>query len=434
MTSKFAIKCGNFAVMVDLRALTLGGQADTSWFTHELKEEVSVLIRDAVDLRVKRFLESRQQRGPSKHRKEAQPSSEPLYIKGRAFHLAAYFIRRHVNLRCVMKRHCRELRMFPERFVVCVSIPEDTAAHDGNVNLSVNRAEQSQSKYFSGRGETLEPLSSSGITRRTALQKIVSRAKTKAEPGQPNLLNQRQGGTEAPGLPNPSAGEVTAGPGGSLPSHSHALDAGPRLQDVVSQEADRVVGGTLAPQSGPETTEGAKSTGLVQAANPQQHHKTDPPPQAAGSGKRSKKRRSKPLGGPLQQEAKRACLGAAPASPREVPLADSSGQISPPISKLGPHLPPSSPQPPASTIPPPAIKHAEGTTAVELLPNGKLPHTNGCTEPADRSRLATSPRGRSVKSVSSGSSISSRSTAKEEELKGRGTAARPSRLRRPKKS
>ncbi|XP_063048329.1 protein SLX4IP isoform X2 [Engraulis encrasicolus] len=203
MSNKFTLKCGNFAVLVDLHALPQGAQGDSSWFSQPLKEEVSVLIREAVDRRVKQFVESQHQprhqqqqqqqhssRGAQNRQRTEHSPTSPLYVKGPAFRLAAYFMKRHVNLRCITNRRHRDLRVFPERFVVCVSRPEDAVAAAAAAALGGNAARpmveeqggQSKSEYFSGRGETLDPLNNSAITKRTALQKIAKQAISRAEP------------------------------------------------------------------------------------------------------------------------------------------------------------------------------------------------------------------------------------------------------------
>ncbi|XP_031434466.1 protein SLX4IP isoform X2 [Clupea harengus] len=457
MSNKFVIKCGNFAVLVDLHALPLGVQEDTSWSSQELKEEVSALIREAVDQRVKQFLESRwqQQKGPqAKYMKEMTPAN-PLCIKGPAFRLAAYFMKRHVNLRCISKQHYRELRVFPERFVVCVSRPEHAAAAtlSGNVTRSMEQGGQSRSEYFSGRSETLDPLNSSAITKRTALQKIAKQASAQAEASHSDPPGQGCGKPEAPG------------PCGSSPEAERRGGVLPPLcpQEVGGYGAlSEIPGG--APSSGGASLEGGEGEALAPlslskprnersrttsqevAANPQQQERSSttraPPPAQPCVGadddddnnnnnnncSRSRKRPSRLQGGLFTHDAKRLCLGGPSEPTAEVQQPDSSERASPRSSVLGP-----CPRPP----PPPLLEHAGEslTLEAELAAHGKqagrLPLRVSNTEQTNPSRLATSLRGLSVKPQSSGSSISSRPAAKEE---GRQSAARTSRLRRPRKS
>uniref|UniRef100_A0A668S258 SLX4 interacting protein n=1 Tax=Oreochromis aureus TaxID=47969 RepID=A0A668S258_OREAU len=115
----FVLQCGNYAVLVDLHVLSLGGQEDTSWFT---TSHIEVQTRGD---------------GPG----------SVLFL-------------------CLLS----DLRVFPERYVVCVSRPEDASAHHRNPSLPL--CEQSRSEYFSSVGETHEPLNSPTKTKKTVLQKI----------------------------------------------------------------------------------------------------------------------------------------------------------------------------------------------------------------------------------------------------------------------
>uniref|UniRef100_A0A3Q1GAZ9 SLX4 interacting protein n=1 Tax=Acanthochromis polyacanthus TaxID=80966 RepID=A0A3Q1GAZ9_9TELE len=106
--------CGNFAVLVDLHVLPLGGQEDTSWFTTDHIEEVTSLVRDAVDHRVKQYTEFLHNRRQPKQKKELPPVS----------------------------------------------------------TFFTELSEQSRSEYFSSVGETQELLNSSTKTKKAVLQKI----------------------------------------------------------------------------------------------------------------------------------------------------------------------------------------------------------------------------------------------------------------------
>uniref|UniRef100_A0A8C5CCU6 Uncharacterized protein n=1 Tax=Gadus morhua TaxID=8049 RepID=A0A8C5CCU6_GADMO len=151
---KLVIKCGNVAVLVDVHALPLGArEEDTSWLTAEHLEEVAVLVQGAVEQRVK--LHAERLHKPAKHRKELLPA--------KAF-------------------SATELRVFPERGVVCVSCPEDASARPGNPNQAASeRGEQSRSEYFSRVGGTQEPLNSSVKTKRSALQKMARHVGVRTE-------------------------------------------------------------------------------------------------------------------------------------------------------------------------------------------------------------------------------------------------------------
>ncbi|XP_057558681.1 protein SLX4IP-like [Hippopotamus amphibius kiboko] len=64
-SKKFAVKCGNFAVLVDLHISPQGSNKDTSWFSEEKKEEVCLLLKETIDSRVKEYLGVRKQHKPS---------------------------------------------------------------------------------------------------------------------------------------------------------------------------------------------------------------------------------------------------------------------------------------------------------------------------------------------------------------------------------
>nr|XP_020510941.2 protein SLX4IP-like [Labrus bergylta] len=78
---KFVIKCGNFVVLVDLHVLPLGGRVDASWFTADRVKEVTGLVRDAVDQRVKLYIESLNTPRRAKQKKELPPAKS-LFAKG----------------------------------------------------------------------------------------------------------------------------------------------------------------------------------------------------------------------------------------------------------------------------------------------------------------------------------------------------------------
>ncbi|NXQ29716.1 SLX4I protein, partial [Alaudala cheleensis] len=115
----FFLQCGNFAVLVDVHILPQGSSKDTSWFSDHEKEEVCKLLEEVVASRVKHYLEAPKQRGQWKPMEHG--SSGPLFLTANSLHITAYFMKRWVNLRCALGKRYRDLRVFPEKFIVCVS-------------------------------------------------------------------------------------------------------------------------------------------------------------------------------------------------------------------------------------------------------------------------------------------------------------------------
>ncbi|KAG8443872.1 hypothetical protein GDO86_009169 [Hymenochirus boettgeri] len=155
MANKLVLKCGNFAVLVDLQVLPQGTSKDTSWFSDHEKEEVCMLVKDTIDSRVKQHIENRKQQGQLKHKEYTQ--SSPLFLKGNRLRIAAYFIKRWVKLRCVMKKQYRELNVFPDRFVVCASQLGPAAGKETHENSAgYEKFPNETSEYFdkSRRNET----------------------------------------------------------------------------------------------------------------------------------------------------------------------------------------------------------------------------------------------------------------------------------------
>ncbi|KAM4607894.1 protein SLX4IP [Polymixia lowei] len=443
---KFVIKCGNFAVLVDLHVLPLGGQEDASWFTTEHIEEVTTLVRDAVDQRVKQHTESLHNRGQPKQKKELAPAAA-LCVQGKSFNLVASFLKRHFNLRCIAERRHGELRVFPERYVVCVSCPEDASAHHGNPSLAATEpSEQSRSEYFSRVGETQEPLNSSTKTKKTVLQKIARQAGVRQEVGgssvgkqhldqRAGLEDQRENLRRAVESEPGCAGKVSS-PGEKvpLPEIVPRVNLPPRPATLV-EPGGRVEG---IEERGPILRQQAE-TGLPDSFNPSGASVVSSQHKLSQESSRSK--RCKPSNSgedPHPQRAKRTCFGGPPASlARELATQTHSVERSAQTSKHD-HLPPP-PLPPvkakAESKAFPVSECNKTTLEVELLTPGKraqrLPLTSNNTEQTNQNRLAASLRGLSVKPASSGSSISSRSTLGEE---GNENAPRTSRLRRLKRS
>nr|XP_009672276.1 PREDICTED: protein SLX4IP isoform X1 [Struthio camelus australis]XP_009672277.1 PREDICTED: protein SLX4IP isoform X1 [Struthio camelus australis] len=178
-SSKFVIKCGNFAVLVDVHILPQGSSKDTSWFSDHEKEEVCMLLEDAVASRVKHYLEAPKQRGQWKSMEQA--ASAPLFVTGNSFHITAHFMKRWVNLRCVVGERYRELRLFPDRFVVCVSklesVPGAWTCENGALKEKLSNG---TSEYFTESAENKKlKLSLTQQIKQDTLKKIVKRTKTR---------------------------------------------------------------------------------------------------------------------------------------------------------------------------------------------------------------------------------------------------------------
>lgn len=80
-SKKFAIKCGNFAVLVDLHIVPQRSNKDSSWFSEQKKEEVCLLLKETIDSRVKEYVGMYKQHRPSN---AEFTRSSPLSLKGEA--------------------------------------------------------------------------------------------------------------------------------------------------------------------------------------------------------------------------------------------------------------------------------------------------------------------------------------------------------------
>ncbi|XP_075060070.1 protein SLX4IP isoform X2 [Mixophyes fleayi] len=173
MSNKLVVKCGNFAVLVDLHVLPQGTSKDTSWFSDHEKEEVCMLLKDTIESRVRRHIESRRQQGQVKHKEYTQAS--PLFLKGNSLRIAAYFIKRWVNLRCVVRHQYRELYVFPDRFVVCASQQEPDASMWG---ASMKESSSGTSEYFAEHRESeINNILSTAVKKQAVLKNIVKKTK-----------------------------------------------------------------------------------------------------------------------------------------------------------------------------------------------------------------------------------------------------------------
>ncbi|XP_077438985.1 protein SLX4IP isoform X3 [Vanacampus margaritifer] len=370
---KFVIKCGNFAVLVDLHVLPLGSHEDASWFTPSHIEEVTTLVRDAVDQRVKQYAESFQKGRQPKNKKELAPASA--------------FI-------------AKELHVFPERYVVCVSLPEDAAVYYTKPSSTATElSQQSRSEYFSREGEIQESFNCAAKIKKTALQKIAQKAHVQQEHRDP-IVGERQSeqrvcvesGTCDASAPLDSEQQV---PCSSSVTQNQALthqrktdhcspdNMKPNLVSVVLCRREISPGSRRSKRSKPSDSEDprplkAKRTGL------------DRPPAATQT--RSNER--------LTQTSEHDPLPP-DAESKAFPLSD----------------------------------YKKTTVEVELLTPGKrdqrLPLASNNTAQTKQNRPAASRRGLSVKLASSAASISSRSAGGEEASE---NVPRISRLRRPKRS
>ncbi|XP_018422068.1 PREDICTED: protein SLX4IP [Nanorana parkeri] len=179
MSNKLVVKCGNFAVLVDLHVLPQGTSKDTSWFSDHEKEEVCTLLRDTIDSRVRQHIESRRQQGQVKLKEYTQ--AKPLFLKGNTFRIAAYFIKRWVNIRCVVKHQYRELYVFPDRLVVCASQLEPCpSTYDAQAIKAASKKEPSSStsEYFAEHGESeLNNILATTVKEQAVLRNIVKKNK-----------------------------------------------------------------------------------------------------------------------------------------------------------------------------------------------------------------------------------------------------------------
>ncbi|NWU94160.1 SLX4I protein, partial [Upupa epops] len=171
----FFFQCGNFAVLVDVHILPQGSSKDTSWFSDHEKEEVCMLLEEVVASRVKHYLERRRQC------KSTEPaSSGPLFLTASSFHITAYFKKRWVNLRCAVGKHQHDLRVFPDRFIVCVSKLEFDPSDWTCENNMLKELSSGTSEYFAETGENKKrKINWNEQVKHDILKDIVKRTKPK---------------------------------------------------------------------------------------------------------------------------------------------------------------------------------------------------------------------------------------------------------------
>ncbi|XP_075353024.1 protein SLX4IP isoform X2 [Mycteria americana] len=176
-SNKFVIKCGNFAVLVDVHILPQGSSKDTSWFSDHEKEEVCMLLEEVVASRVKHYLEAPKQRGQWKSMEHAP--SGPLFLTANSFHITAYFMKRWVNLRCAVGKRYRELRVFPDRFIVCVSkLESNPSAWTCENGVLEEELSNGTSEYFTESAENKKlKISLKEQMKQDILKEIVKRTK-----------------------------------------------------------------------------------------------------------------------------------------------------------------------------------------------------------------------------------------------------------------
>uniref|UniRef100_A0ABI7XA07 SLX4 interacting protein n=1 Tax=Felis catus TaxID=9685 RepID=A0ABI7XA07_FELCA len=224
-SKKFAVKCGNFAVLVDLHILPQGSNKDTSWFSEQKKEEVCLLLKETIDSRVKEYLEVRKQHRPSN---TEFTRSSPLTLKGYGFQITAYFLKRGIRLHCFRSSQNTELRVFPDRFVVCVS--QLSFSHD----LMASQNEELTEGTLHGASDYLaecaeSPLPPSAKRKRNALKEIVRRTETKSSVVSKSRSSRDIGGTAS----DPVIAEIARRRGDSQASASPPSESTEQAEDNI---------------------------------------------------------------------------------------------------------------------------------------------------------------------------------------------------------
>ncbi|XP_047707802.1 protein SLX4IP [Prionailurus viverrinus] len=224
-SKKFAVKCGNFAVLVDLHILPQGSNIDTSWFSEQKKEEVCLLLKETIDSRVKEYLEVRKQHRTSN---TEFTRSSPLTLKGYGFQITAYFLKRGIRLHCFRSSQNTELRVFPDRFVVCVS--QLSFSHD----LMASQNEELTEGTLHGASDYLaecaeSPLPPSAKRKRNALKEIVRRTETKSSVVSKSRSSRDIGGTAS----DPVIAEIARRRGDSQASASPPSESTEQAEDNI---------------------------------------------------------------------------------------------------------------------------------------------------------------------------------------------------------
>ncbi|NXG64881.1 SLX4I protein, partial [Hemiprocne comata] len=141
-------------------------------------QEVCMLLEEVVASRVKHYLEAPKQRGQWKSIDHA--ASGPLFLAANSFHITAYFMKRWVNLRCALGKHYRELRVFPDRFIVCVSkLESNPSAWTCENGVLKEELSNGTSEYFTESAENKKLKKSlNEQIKQDILKEIVKRTKT----------------------------------------------------------------------------------------------------------------------------------------------------------------------------------------------------------------------------------------------------------------
>ncbi|NWX17131.1 SLX4I protein, partial [Aegotheles bennettii] len=184
-SSLFLFQCGNFAVLVDVHILPQGSSKDTSWFSDHEKEEVCMLLEEVVASRVRHYSKAPKQRGQWKSMDHG-----PLFLTANSFHITAYFMKRWVNLRCALGKHYRDLRVFPDRFIVCVSkLESDPSAWTCENGILKEELSSGMSEYFAESAENKKlKISLDEQIKQDILKKIVKRTKpSKSSTSKPQI-------------------------------------------------------------------------------------------------------------------------------------------------------------------------------------------------------------------------------------------------------
>ncbi|XP_062427534.1 protein SLX4IP isoform X2 [Rhea pennata] len=138
-----------------------------------------MMLEDVVASRVKHYLEAPKRRGQWKSMEHA--ASAPLFLTGSHFHITAQFMKRWVNLRCALGERYRELRVFPDRFVVCVSkLESNPSAWTCENGALKEELSNGTSEYFTESAENKKlKISLTQQIKQDILREIVKRTKTR---------------------------------------------------------------------------------------------------------------------------------------------------------------------------------------------------------------------------------------------------------------
>ncbi|KAG3262836.1 SLX4 interacting protein [Ictidomys tridecemlineatus] len=292
-SKKFAVKCGTFAVLVDLHISPQGSNKDTSWFSEQKKEEVCLLLKETILSRVKEYLEVHKQHRPSN---TEFTRSSPLSLKGYGFQITAYFLKRGIHLRCIESSQNTELRVFPDRFVVCVSQLEFNHDILANQNEELTeRALHGVSDYFAECAES--PLPPSAKLKRNALKQIAKRTKTKS-----NIKSKSQTSRDIVGTSSDSVtaevarrrddGQASSESTGQAKDYIKAAECHQRLPVQKLENVNQTQPEDTSSQHKPHPGERSK-TGLLSGSPVYSCESASPgPKQSPGVAKTQQKRRN----------------------------------------------------------------------------------------------------------------------------------------------